>query len=183
MNVAYRRNLSSTEVAQPSCESPGADAYLRNMVAGRARPAGCIHLRVALLIPALPKYNRPSTKGVNAACKSSAASADLRRHELQRISVAVVETMRNGSQPPRRADRRLRVGPGRPAGCPRRTPGEARRRKFVFWFGGSPRSRVCQSPGGGYSWISELPHPDKNTETKTPGMSEIAASRRGRGGV
>ena len=41
----------------------------------------------------------------------------------------------NGSQPPRSADRRLRVGPGRPAGCPRRTPGEARRRKFVFWFG------------------------------------------------
>ena len=39
MNVAYRRNLSSTEVAQPSCKSPGADAYLRNMVAGRARPA------------------------------------------------------------------------------------------------------------------------------------------------
>ena len=45
--------------------------------------------------------------------------------------------MRNGSQPPRSADRRLRVGPGRPAGCPRRTPGEARRRKFVFWFGGA----------------------------------------------
>ena len=37
----------------------------------------------------------------------------------------------NGSQPPRSADRRLRVGPGRPAGCPRQTPPEARCPNFV----------------------------------------------------
>ena len=47
---------------------------------------------------------------------------------------------RNGSQPPRSADRRLRVVPGRPAGFPRRMPGEARRRNFVFWTrAGLPR--------------------------------------------
>ena len=38
----------------------------------------------------------------------------------------------NGSQPPRSADRRLCVGPGRPAGCPRQTPPEARCPNFVF---------------------------------------------------
>jgi hypothetical protein len=80
---AYRRNLSSTEVAQPSCESPGAAAYLRNVVAGRARPAGLYSPPRSAAIPALPNYNRSSTKGVNAACKPSAALADLRRHELQ----------------------------------------------------------------------------------------------------
>ena len=40
----------------------------------------------------------------------------------------------------RSADRSRRVGPGRPAGCPRRTPGEARRRNFGFWLrAGLPR--------------------------------------------
>ena len=40
----------------------------------------------------------------------------------------------------RSADRSRRVGPGRPARCPRRTPGEARRRNFGFWLrAGLPR--------------------------------------------
>ncbi len=46
----------------------------------------------------------------------------------------------NGSNTPHNADRSRRVGPGRPAGCPRRTPGEARRRNLRFWLrAGLPR--------------------------------------------
>jgi hypothetical protein len=105
-------------------------------------------------VPALPNYNRSPTKSVNTACKPSAVLADLRGHELPWISVRVavepvVETMRNGSQPPRSADRRLRVPE---VGCPRRTPGEARRREFVFWFSGPSFACLWMD----FSWISEL---------------------------
>jgi hypothetical protein len=43
------------------------------------------------LITALQKHNAPSTKAVHTAYNLSAASTDLRGHELQRISVDVVE--------------------------------------------------------------------------------------------
>ena len=45
------------------------------------------------------------------------------------------------------ADRSRRVGPGRPAGCPRRTPGEARRRNFGVWTrAGLPRPSSTTPP-------------------------------------
>jgi hypothetical protein len=59
----------------------------------------------------------------------------------------------------RSADRSRRVVPGRPAGCPRRTPGEARRRNFGIWLrAGLPRPSK-NSGEGGYQGFRELLHP------------------------
>ncbi len=61
-------------------------------------------------------------------------------------------TGKTAAKPPRSADRRLpvRVGPGRPARCPRRTPGEVRRRSFVGILvqgGPTPARPSCDAPG------------------------------------
>jgi hypothetical protein len=59
------------------------------------------------------------------------------------------------------------------------------RRRIQGTKGGSPRSQFVQSPGGGYSWISELPHPGCHTLlSSSPGKKtwEFEISWRGAGG-
>ena len=63
----------------------------------------------------------------------------------------------------RSADRSRRVGPGRPAGCPRRTPGEARRRNLKFRLrAGLPRPSK-NSGEGGYQGFCEWVQPGEDS--------------------
>ncbi len=95
----------------------------------------------------------------NLACNQSARSTHLPGYVIRASRCYSRNPCRNGSNTPRSADRSRRVGPGRPAGCPRRTLGEARRRNLRSWLrAGLPRPSK-NSGEGGYQGFRELLHP------------------------